>query len=123
MVMGRSFAQAVQLFNPGEPVRDADNTTWLPGPPAVTDGVADLWQLNTEQQVLAPDGTVVADWAGNFPPGDPVKAGTTVRVVETGALLRVHGQPETLASLLTGEPDHIEARLKFISDQQQGATP
>lgn len=118
----RAFAQAVKLFNPGAPRRDADDTTWLPGQPAETDSMADLWQLSTEQQVLAVDGTVVADWAGIFPPGSAVAAQTTVHVVSTGALFRVHGQPELLASLLTGEPDHIEARLKFISDQQQGAT-
>lgn len=122
MLIGHSFAQAVQLVNPGAPERDADSTTWLPGQSAETDGMADVWQLNTEQQVIAADGTVVADWTGNFPPDTPITSQTTVHVTSTGALLRVHGQPELLASLLTGEPDHIEARLKFISDQQQGAT-
>lgn len=118
-----AFAQAVTLINPGSPVRDSDNTTWLPGAPQGTASHADLWQLNTEQVVLDSNGGVVADWEGIFPPGDPVTSQTEVFDDATGMEFRVAGQPEARRSLLTGQPDHIGARLKFISDQQQGVTP
>lgn len=114
----RAFAQAVTLINPGPPVRDKDNTSWLPGTPQGTASRADLWQLNTEQQVLDADGGVVADWEGIFPPGEPVTSQTEVHDNTSGLGFRVAGQPEARRSLLTGQPDHIGARLKFISDQQ-----
>ena len=116
--MSHAFAQKVELLNPGPRVRDADDTTWLPGRDVPSESRADLWQLNTQQLVLDTDGTVLADWEGIFPPGEPVTSATTVRNVDSGVRFRVHGQPELRRSLLTSQPDHIGARLKFISDQQ-----
>lgn len=110
------FAQAVQLLNPGTARRDADDTTDVPGAPVPTDSVADLWQAETAE--VDADGTVLSDWRGVFPPAAPVTSATQVKDVATGALYQVHGQPEPRTSLLSGQADHIEARLKFISDQQ-----
>lgn len=116
MISGRGFAQPGTLINPGEPVRDADDTTDLPGPPVETAAAADVWQMETAE--VDDNGTVLADWTGVFPPGTPVTAASLWRETATGRLFRVHGQPEARASLLTGLADHIETRLKFISDQQ-----
>ena len=115
--MSRAFAQPVQLTNAGGTVRDVDNTTDLPAAPATVEGRADIWPLNT-QQVVLDGGVVVADYGAIFPPGSPVRTGTEVRDVAAGALYRVHGRPDVRPSLRTGLPDHIGARLKFISDQQ-----
>jgi hypothetical protein len=115
-VIGHAFAQPGKLTNPGEPVRDADNTTDLPGQPAEVDAAADIWQLETAE--VDANSTVLADWAGIFPPETPITAASSWRETATDRLFRVHGQPESRSSLLTGLPDHVEARLKFISDQQ-----
>lgn len=115
---GRQFAQPVVFINPGEPVRDSDDTAWLPGPPAETPGRADIWPLNVQQQVQDAGGVIVADYGAMFPVGAPVTSQTRVRDVATGVLYRVYGRPEPRSSLLTGQPDHIGARLKFISDDQ-----
>ena len=116
MLSGRGFAQAGTLLNPGPTRRDADDTTDVPGAPAEVPAAADVWQLETAE--VDAQGTVLADYAGVFPPGTPITAASQWREVSPPRLFRVHGQPEPRSSLLSGLPDHIEARLKFISDQQ-----
>lgn len=120
VLSSRRFTQPGRLINPGASTRDADDTTDLPGTPTEADAAADIWQLETAE--VDGNGTVLADWAGLFPPGTPITAASTWRESATSRLFQVHGQPEARSSLLSGLPDHIEARLKFISDQQ-GATP
>lgn len=120
MIGGRAFAQPGTLINPGPSRRDADDTTDLPGAPQESAVPADVWLRDTAE--VDANGTVLADYTGLFPPGTPITSASTWRETSTDRLFQVHGQPEARSSLLSGLPDHIEARLKFISDQQ-GATP
>lgn len=119
VLTARRFAQPGTLINPGAPTRDADDTTDLPGVPVETDVAADVWQVpQATSAELDDQGTVVTAWTGMFPPDAPVTAVSQWRETATNRLFQVLGQPEARNSLLTGLPDHIEARLKFISDQQ-----
>lgn len=116
-VITRGFAQQLTLTRPGPSTeRDADDTVDLPGEPVVAQVRGDVWALGVEQQVLEGD-VVVADYACVVPPGTVIDSSTVV-VDDAGATFTVYGRPEPRRSLRTGRPDHIEARLKFISDTQ-----
>jgi hypothetical protein len=95
MISDRGFSEAVTITNPG-------------GAPAA--GFADLWR--NDQVETDANGTVLSDWIGLFPPDTDLQPFAEVVQVDGGRVFWVFGETELRKSLLTGLPDHIEARLK-----------
>lgn len=95
MISSRGFAEQVVITNPGS---------------APADGTADLWR--NDQVETDSNGTVLSDWIGLFPPATVIAPFAEVVQLSGGRVFWVYGETETRRSLLTGVPDHIEARLR-----------
>jgi hypothetical protein len=101
MIGSRAFSDTLYVANPGET--------------AAREIKGDLFRKgrNTDPGVDE-DGTLIVDWVMLVPPTEAINPYAEVTDPASGALFWVHGIPDPQKSLLRGEIDHYECRLKTV---------
>ena len=107
----------VTIHTPGAPRRHPVTGNPVAGAATAVPAVVTLTPT-TSYDLPGQAATDATDWQLLADPGTPLRS-TSYVVDAAGRRFDVVGAPAELASLATGAPSHVEARLRFVSDSQE----